>query len=93
MDDFFDKMQAAIDHQQAKMSDFANLELEYQHSKDSAVFETAELLELITEKMEQEHEERLIAERKSKRIQIIGLIVGVLTLIATVLLGLIRLLK
>lgn len=50
-------------------------------------------LEAIQESMEHDRQERIQAEKSAKRWQIVNLIVGVLTLIATIVFGLLTILS
>lgn len=53
---------------------------------------SASALEFIQKSIEQDRQERIRAEKSAKRWQIAGLVVGILTLIATVVFGLLTVL-
>ena len=53
---------------------------------------SASALEFIQKSIEQDRQERIQAEKSAKRWQIAGLVVGILTLIATVVFGLLTVL-
>ena len=64
--------------------------------EDSPILNTSErsasALESIQKSIEQDRQERIQAEKSAKRWQIAGLVVGILTLIATVVFGLLTVL-
>ena len=65
-------------------------------AEDSPILNSSErsasALEFIQKSIEQDRQERIQAEKSAKRWQIAGLVVGILTLIATVVFGLLTVL-
>jgi len=82
-----------LDHEFEEVND-------YMLKKDGALFDTVEALREMNDRMEQERTDRIMAESKASKnsrrnfiCAIIGVTIGLLTLIATVSLGILGLLR